>query len=134
MINLDQATERRLETVAAVVVPGFAELSQSSRDQFLEIIDDELGERPENMRRQLALFLTILNIAPFFRWGRSLGRLEAVDARRALRWFQDAPIQRIRQGFWGLKTLVFMGYYGRSAVWPEVGYSPDFGGVRGGDD
>lgn len=116
-----------------MVVPGFGELSQTSRDRFLEIIDDALGERPESMRRQLALFLTILNIAPVFRWGRPLGRLKTADARRTLRWFQEAPIQKLRQGFWGLKTLVFMGYYGRSEVWPEVGYSPELGGVRGGD-
>ena len=58
-----------------------------------------------------------------------MGRLDSSRAERALLWFQEAPMAKIRQGFWGLKTLVFMGYYGRSEVWPEVGYAPDFDGV-----
>ncbi|RLE20655.1 MAG: hypothetical protein DRJ65_17725 [Acidobacteria bacterium] len=128
MKNFDQDTVKQLQTVAAIVVPGYADLDQSSREQFLEIIDDAMDERPESMRRQLALFLKVLNLAPYLRWGRPLGRLEAVNAERALRWFQEAPVAKLRQGFWGLKTLVFMGYYGRREVWPEVGYAPEFGG------
>ncbi len=124
---------KRLETVTAVVIPGYSDLGQSSRERFLEIVDDALGERPESMRRQLALFLKVLNIAPYFRWGRPLGRLKAVDAERALLWFQEAPIGKLRQGFWGLKTLVFMGYYGQSEVWPTLGYAQDFDGVGGFD-
>ncbi len=129
MKNFDQDTVKRLETVTVIVVPGYANLDPSSRKQFLEIIDEALGERPESMRRQLALFLKVLNLAPYLRWGRPLGKLEAVDAERALRWFQEAPMAKLRQGFWGLKTLVFMGYYGRREVWPEVGYAPEFGGL-----
>ncbi len=131
MKYIDGQSIRRLETVAAVIVPGFSSLDHDRRERFLTIIDEALGDRPESMRRQLALFLKVLNVAPFLRWGRPLGRLKAVDAERALRWFQEAPIAKLRQGFWGLKTLVFMGYYGQSAAWPEVGYSQDFGG---GDD
>ena len=133
MKNFDRDTVKRLETVVAIVVPGYANLDQSSRERFLEIIDEALGERPKIMHRQLALFLRVLNLAPYLRWGRPLGRLDAVDAERALRWFQEAPMAKLRQGFWGLKTLVFMGYYGQSEVWPEVGYAPRFDGVGGSD-
>ncbi len=116
---------RHLQIVSSIVVPGFATLEQPRRERCLHIIDDALGERPESMRRQLALFLRVLNIAPYFRWGRSLARVDTVASERYLRWFQDAPIAKIRQGFWGLKTLIFMGYYGQSEVWPELGYAPD---------
>ena len=128
MKNLDRDSVRHLETVAAVIVPEFSSLDQKRRERFFEIIDDALSERPASMRRQLALFLKILNIAPLFRWGRPLARLEPSTAGRALHWFQEAPIAKIRQGFWGLKTLVFMGYYGQSDVWPELGYTPNFDG------
>jgi hypothetical protein len=129
--NLDQDAVNRLETVAAIVVSGYSSIDSEGRVRFLEIIDEALGERPESMRRQLALFLKVLNVAPYLRWGRPLARLKAADAERALRWFQEAPVAKLRQGFWGLKTLVFMGYYGRNEVWPEVGYAPDFNGVGG---
>jgi len=131
MNNLDRDSVRRLKTVASVIVPGFSRLHHNRQERFLEIIDDALSERPEGMRRDLALFLKVLDFAPFFRWGRSLGRLEASTAERALSWFQEAPIPKIRQGFWGLKTLIFMGYYGQSDVWPELGYTPH---VDGGSD
>lgn len=35
--NFDQDTVKQLQTVAAIVVPGYADLDQSSREQFLEI-------------------------------------------------------------------------------------------------
>jgi len=126
--NFNVQSVRRLETVAAVIVPGFSSLDHDRRERFLTIIDDALGERPEKMQRQLALFLKVLDVAPYLRWGRSLGRLDTARAERALLWFQEAPVAKIRQGFWGLKTLVFMGYYGQNAVWPEVGYSQNLGG------
>jgi len=126
--NLNDQSVRRLEIIAAVIVPGFSSLDHDRRQRFLTIIDDALGERPESMQRQLALFLRVLEVAPYFRWGRPLGRLDSARAERALLWFQEAPIAKLRQGFWGLKTLVFMGYYGQNAAWPEVGYSQNFGG------
>ena len=91
-------------------------------------------EIKQAFNEKLALFLTVLDIGPIVRWGRPLGRLDSVRAERALRWFQEAPIGKLRQGFWGLKTLIFMGYYGRNEVWPELGYAPSIGGGNGADD
>jgi hypothetical protein len=42
----------------------------------------------------------------------------------ALRWFHDAPLAPLRHGFWGVKTLIFMGYYGRPEAAAEIGYRP----------
>ena len=130
---LDEQSVKRLETVASIIVPGFASLDRDRRERFFSIIDDVLEDRPEGIRQQLALFLRILNGAPFLRWGRPLGRLDPHRAYRVLLWFQEAPVGKIRQGFWGLKTLVYMGYYGQSAAWSEVGYAPDFDGTGGSD-
>jgi len=41
-----------------------------------------------------------------------------------LRWFQNFPVQLIRSGFWGVRTLVMMSYYGRPDVAALVGYHP----------
>ena len=35
---------------------------------------------------------------------------------------ENAPLLLMRRGFWGIKTLVFMGYYGRDEARAEVGY------------
>ena len=59
---------------------------------------------------------------PLFRWGTSFERLSGPRQDRVLRWLQDAPLTKLRAGFWGLKTLVFMGYYGQPELWPELPY------------
>ena len=113
-----------MEQVATVVVPGFETLDAGQREAFRSIIDEALRDRPTAVRRQLAVFLRLLDLAPVARWGRRLGALRPERARRALEWFQEAPVDRLRKGFWGLKALVFMGYYGQPELWPEVGYAP----------
>ena len=30
----------------------------------------------------------------------------------------------LRRGFWGLRTLVFLGYYGRPEIGGRIGYQP----------
>ena len=41
-----------------------------------------------------------------------------------LRWFEDNPVGALRSGTWGLKTMVFMGYYGQPETNASVGYQP----------
>ena len=130
---LDASSYHRLETVAGVIVPAFAELSETDRAEFRAIIEKALAERPPAVVKQLSLFLKVVNLAPIFRWGRPLSKLPDDAAHRALLWFQESPIGRLRQGFWGLRTIVFMGFYGRVASWADIGYGPELDG-RGGLD
>jgi hypothetical protein len=131
MQMLDRSSYRRLDSVAEVVVPSFETLTDEERNRFRAIIDQALAERPPEVVKQLSLFLKVVTMAPVLRWGRTLGSLDAARAERALRWFQESRIGKLRQGFWGLRTLVFMGYYGRTECWPVIGYAPEFDG-RGG--
>jgi hypothetical protein len=131
MRTLDSRSWQRLETLATVIVPSFSQLAEDERARFRTIIDDALADRPAKVCVQLRLLLAVIDLAPIFRFGRRLGRCSPDAARRTLLWFQESGIVRLRQGFWGLRTLVFMGYYGRVACWSEIGYSPDFDG-RGG--
>jgi hypothetical protein len=116
------------EEVARRVVPAVASLGEADRRQVLEIVDHALMERPVSVRRQLALFIGVVRWLPLLRWGRWFEGLPEERQESMLRFFQDGPIGPFRAGFWGLKALVFMGYYGRQTAWREVGYDPD---VRG---
>jgi hypothetical protein len=42
-----------------------------------------------------------------------------------LLYFQDHPFRLFRVGFWGLRALVMLGYYGQTATAEAIGYRPD---------
>jgi len=113
-----------LVVAARVVVPEVAELDEDGRDRFNDIVDRALMDRPEGVRRQLAVFLGIVRWVPVLRFGRVFDRLGHPEQERFLLWLEDCPVSLLRKGFWGLKTLVFMGYYGQAEVWPRLGYVP----------
>ncbi len=113
-----------LLALARRIVPESSALTPAEQGAFLELVDDGLSERPESVQRQFSLFLTILRFAPLVRFGRRLDALDAARQDAVLRWFEDAPIMLVRSGFWGLRTLIFMGYYGRAEAGPAIGYRP----------
>jgi hypothetical protein len=73
------------------------------------------------MARQIRLFVRALNWLSVLRHGRTLARLSPEKRTRFLAKIQDSPIRLLRVGFWGLRTLVFLGYYGRAGV--DIGYA-----------
>ena len=117
--------------VASRVVPETASLDAAGRAEFEGIVDAALGDRPASVRRQFGVFLKVIRLAPLLRFGRSFSRLPADRQDAVLRWFQDCPVSLLRTGFWGLKAMVFMGYYGQPETNPLVGYAPDLHGRDG---
>jgi len=124
MKSLSQDRAAFLGIVARRIVPEIDELETSAWSRFYAIVDQALMDRPATVRRQFGVFLGLIRWLPLARYGTSFERL--TDARRdaVLRWLQRALVGRLRQGFWGLKTLVFMGYYGQQELWDRVGYAP----------
>lgn len=114
-----------LRAVATTVVPEAAALDEADWRELEGIVEWQLGERPPAMRRQIVAFLRALNLLPLARYGRTLVSLDAARRTAVLRALQDAPVPLLRRGVWGLRTLVFMGYYGRSAAAAEIGYRAD---------
>jgi len=112
------------ELVAERIVPELAGLDAEGMARFVGIVDGALMGRPPALRRQFGTLLGVIRWMPLFRWGTSFERLPGHRKDRVLRWMENAPLTRLRAGFWGLKTLVFMGYYGRPEVWPELPYEP----------
>ena len=113
-----------LEAVARRIVPEVAALDAAGQERFRAIIDQALTDRPPAMRRQFGVFLGLIHNAPRLRFGRAFEDLGGERQERVLRWLQDCPVSLLRKGFWGLKALVFMGYYGQPELWSEIGYAP----------
>ena len=111
--------------VVVTVVPGAKQLDESSWVELEEVVEDALEFRPPALRTQLQLFLRAIQWLPVLRYGRTFSALGDEQRCRVLSYLQDHPVERIRCGFWGLRTLAFLGYYGRPEGAHAIGYAVD---------
>ncbi len=131
MKSLEVGKVEFLRALAARIVPETGALDAAGWSRFLAIVDDTLQERKPALRRQFGVFLGVLRWAPVVRYGRRLDALPADRRDAVLRWFEDCPVGLLRKGFWGLKAMVFMGYYGQPETHELIGYRPRFDGREG---
>lgn len=111
--------------IAGTIVPEAASIDEAGWSAVEAIIHEALARRPPAMQRQLVAFIRLLTLMPVVRYGRSFGRLSAERRVRVLTAVERSPVALLRRGFWGLRTLVFMGYYARPGVARELGYRGD---------
>ncbi|MGD2215597.1 MAG: hypothetical protein PVJ64_02525 [Gemmatimonadales bacterium] len=114
--------------VVRTVVPEADELSDAEWGELAALVDESLRDRPAELRRQLRLFLRLVEWLPLFRYGRRFSALGPGRRARFLTGLQNHRADRIRLGFWGLRTLALLGYYGRGAAAAAIGYHPSPGG------
>jgi hypothetical protein len=131
MKSLPDSTASFFMVVAETITPEVADLDTAGRSRMTGIVDSALQDRDAATRKQIATFLTVIRMMPVLRFGRTFDRLDGDRRAAVLRWLESCPIPLLRKGFWGLKALVFMGYYGQPEHWPEIGYAPDFDGRAG---
>lgn len=117
-----------LFAVAARVAPPVTEFDPERRARFRAIISEALALRPPAVVGQIGMFLGVLDRAPALRYGRTFRALDPARQDAVLRWFQEAPLQKLRQGLWGVKTLVYMGTYAQTEIAPRLHYAPSFDG------
>ncbi len=108
-----------LGELARRIVPESASCNEREREEMFRIIEEAIAGRGKKVARQLSLFLYLLRLLFKIRRGKE---------DDLLGWFQNGPIPILRKGFWGLKTLIYLGYYGRPEVGPTIRYQPSFQG------
>ena len=111
--------------VAATVVPEAQQLDEPSWRELEELVDEALRDRPLALCRQLRFFLRAIQWLPVFRYGQTFTSLSGAQRLRILTYVQDHPVEHVRCGFWGLRALVFLGYYGRPGGVKAIGYCAD---------
>ena len=89
------------------------------------MVEHRLAAQPAKTRRQLRLFIRLLQWLPLLRFGRTFTGLDPARRLRVLEAFQDAPLLLLRRGVWGLRVLVQGGYYTQPHVAAEIGYLAD---------
>ena len=108
--------------VAETVVREAASLSPEGWRELEAEVEAALAPRPEAMQRQLVTFLRVIEYLPLLKRFRRFSRLP-LDARtEILRGFESSTRPLFRRGMWGLRTLVFLGYYTRDDVQGALGY------------
>jgi hypothetical protein len=111
--------------VVATVVPEAAALDEPAWRELESVVEQAIAERPPALQRQLRLFLRAIQFWPLFRQGKRFTSLQPGARTRFLSYLQDHRIQTIRVGFWGLRTLALLGYYGRPQAREAIGYRAD---------
>jgi hypothetical protein len=111
--------------VVSTVVPEAKQLDEPGWRELEALVEATLRDRPPAMLRQLRLFLRTIQWLPVFRYGRGFTSLSAARRAQFLSHLEDHRIELIRCGFWGLRTLAFLGFYGRTAAVQGIGYAAD---------
>jgi hypothetical protein len=118
-------SQRRFRAVVSTLVPETAVLEEAGWRELEALVESSLTSRPRTLRQQLRLFLHLVQWLPLFRYGRPFTALSPARRARFLASLQQHPIGLIRLGFWGLRALAFLGYYGRDSAAEAIGYRPD---------
>lgn len=97
-------------------------MDASSWRDLEALVDRSLAERPAALLKRLRLFLRLIDLLPTLRYGRRFTSLDPQRRRRSLARLQESRFNAIRVGFWGVRTLALMGYYGRPHAARAIGY------------
>ena len=107
---------------ACALLPAAERLDEPGWREVERIVEHALEQRPPRMRRQFRTFLCLIDIAPLPTRGRWFRSLPVEERRARLAALERSPKLLMRRGVWGLRTLVFMGYYARDEAAAEIRY------------
>lgn len=111
--------------IAVTVVPDASALGEDGWSALEALVEKTLAKKPAGMQRQLVTFVRAIEHLPRLRWGRRFTALSPDQRTRFLSSLEHAPVLVLRRGFWGLRTLVFLGYYARPEAAASIGYRAD---------
>ena len=111
-----------LRPLAVSFVPEIAGATAAQWSELECRIVQALASRPPAMRRQLGLFVRLLQAASRVRYRTGLAALDPGRRTALLEAFAGSPLLLVRRGIWGLRTLVMLGWYTQPSVVSALGY------------
>lgn len=108
--------------VAVTVVPEASSLGPDAWAEMERVVEQSLAARPASMQRQLITFLRVIEYMPLLRYLRRFTSLSPERRLIVLTGLQNSGRLLFRRGFWGLRTLIYLGYYTRDDVQGALGY------------
>jgi hypothetical protein len=117
-----------LLVLAKRIVPDIATLPETEQLEVVCRIDDALWGREPALRMQFLAFLKILKLSFLPRHLKTFDRIKPAQQDDLIRKFEDHSIGKLRSGIWGVRTLIFMGYYGNPGRAKQFHYTPSLNG------
>jgi len=123
-----------LHAIATTIVPETSSVESRAWLEMEAVVAGALSNRPARLQRQFIVFLRLLQALPLVRHGRTFTALSEHKRAAFLASVEHSKLLVVRRGFWGVRTLIFMGYYTREDVADAIGYCPSANGwaARGG--
>lgn len=119
---------RLMRALLEAFVPAAGSLDERDLHEVLRASDALIADRGPKMRFRLRLAAGVIRLLALGRFGRGLSRVAVEPRRRFLERLQDSPILNLRLAVWGLRTLLFGGYYADPARQAALGYRPQADG------
>jgi hypothetical protein len=121
-LGIPSSLRADFRALAVTLVPLAAGLDDAGWLKMETIVDQALASRPPSLRRKLVLFVRLLAWLSAARYGRSLRSLDARRRQTFLAAVERPPLLLVRRGFWGLRALVFLGYWTQPEAVSAIGY------------
>ena len=123
-----------LRAIAATVVPETSSQDERAWLDLEAVIARTVSSRSPRVKQQLVSFLRLVQALPIARYGRRFTSLAPRQRAAFLRSLERSRLLLLRRGFWGVRSLIFMGYYTREDVAESIGYRavPEGWTARGG--
>jgi len=107
---------------AQCFVPETGRATEPEWRELEDVVLNALAARPPKVRRQIATFVRLIDLAARTRHGRRFAALDQARATAVLEGFAASRLLLFRRGVWGLRTLVMMGWYTNPSVIAALGY------------
>jgi hypothetical protein len=107
---------------ATAFIPETAAADSAAWGRLETIVAGALEQRPPGLRRQILIFIRLLDLISRLRYGTGLASLDAARRTALLERVSRSRLLLLRRGVWGLRTLVQMGWYTQPEVQQQLGY------------
>ena len=107
---------------AQCFIPETARATEPEWRDLEGVVRNALAARPPKIRRQIAFFVRLIDLAARARHRQRFAALDHPRARALLEGFAASRVLLLRRGVWGLRTLVMMGWYTNPSVIEALGY------------
>lgn len=120
--TLPASVRAPFRALAVVFIPETASADPAAWSRLEGIVAGALATRPPGLRRQVLLFVRLLDLFALVSHGRRLAGLDDGTRTGLVERVAGSPVLLFRRGVWGLRTLIQMGWYAQPDVQQSLGY------------